>query len=90
MNIQELYQCTDDFLEKLVIRTKTAPILQGSIPDGIEMTTRETEKGCYYIYQNFGTTALQIPMPEGELCTVYGNPSEKLPVYGMVIVFQEK
>ena len=54
------------------------------------MTTRETEKGCYYIYQNFGKTALHIPMPEGELRTVYGNPTEKLSVYGMVIVYQEK
>lgn len=80
----------DDFLEKLVIRTKTAPVLQEVIPDGIEMTTRETENGCYYIYQNFGTTSLHIPMPEGELRTVYGNPTEKLPVYGMVIVYKEK
>lgn len=80
----------DDFLEKLVIRTKTAPVLQEVIPDGIEMTTRETENGCYYIFQNFGTTALHIPMPEGELRTVYGNPTEKLSVYGMVIVYQEK
>lgn len=35
------------------------------IPDALEITVREKENEKYYIYQNFGTEAVNIPVPEG-------------------------
>ena len=39
---------------------------------------RENENEKYYIYQNFGTEAVSIPVPEGEISWIYGNGSDKL------------
>lgn len=46
---------------------------------------RENENEKYYIYQNFGTEAVSIPVPEGEISWIYGNGSDKLKVYGLVV-----
>ena len=37
------------------------------------------------VYQNFGTEAVSIPVPEGEISWIYGNGSDKLKVYGLAV-----
>ena len=46
---------------------------------------RENENAKYYIYQNFGTEAVSIPAPEGEVSWIYGNGNDKLEVYGLAV-----
>ena len=48
---------------------------------GSEMCIRDR----YYIYQNFGTEAVKLPVPEGEVNWIYGNGSDKLNVYGLAV-----
>ena len=60
-------------------------IIKEEIPDALEITVRENENEKYYIYQNFGTEAVSIPVPEGEISWIYGNGSDKLKVYGLVV-----
>lgn len=76
----------DEFLAKVLKNSGVNCGVKGEIPEGLEITVREKEDVKYYIYQNFGTEALPLPLPEGEFSTVFGNACEKLPVYGMVVV----
>lgn len=76
----------EEFLAKLVKKYNIARPIEGKIPEGLEITTREKENVCYYIYQNFGTEAVEIPLPEGKIESIYGDQKEKLPIYDMVIV----
>ena len=59
--------------------------IKEEIPDALEITVRENENEKYYIYQNFGTEAVSIPVPEGEISWIYGNGSDKLEVYGLAV-----
>ena len=54
------------------------------------MTTREKENVCYYIYQNFGTERVALPLPEGETETVFGDPKQELEPYGLVVLRQKR
>ena len=59
--------------------------IKEEIPDALEITVRDSENEKYYIYQNFGTEAVSIPVPEGEISWIYGNGSDKLKVYGLAV-----
>ena len=59
--------------------------IKEEIPDALEITVRENENVKYYIYQNFGTEAVSIPVPEGQISWIYGNGSDKLKVYGLAV-----
>ena len=59
--------------------------IKEEIPDALEITVRENENVRYYIYQNFGTEAVNIPVPEGQISWIYGNGSDKLKVYGLAV-----
>lgn len=63
-----------------------ATAVKGEIPTGLESTTREKDGVCYYIYQNFGTAPVKIPVPEGEIQVIYGDMEKELPVYEMVVL----
>lgn len=76
----------EEFIGKLVEKYELTRPVKGKIPEGLEITTRENEDARYYIYQNFGAEAVEIPLPEGQIESVYGDPKEKLLVYDMVIV----
>ena len=74
-----------DFLEKVLKDSGVSCGIKEEIPDALEITVRENENEKYYIYQNFGTEAVSIPVPEGEISWIYGNGSDKLKVYGLVV-----
>ena len=74
-----------DFLEKVLKDSGVSCGIKEEIPDAREITVRECENEKYYIYQNFGTEAVSIPVPEGEISWIYGNGSDKLKVYGLAV-----
>ena len=74
-----------DFLEKVLKDSGVSCGIKEEIPDALEITVRECENEKYYIYQNFGTEAVSIPVPEGEISWIYGNGSDKLKVYGLAV-----
>ena len=55
------------------------------IPDALEITVRERDDVKYYIYQNYGTQAVKIPVPDGKVTWIYGNGQEELKVYGLAV-----
>ena len=73
------------FLEKVLKDSGVSCGIKEEIPDALEITVRENENEKYYIYQNFGTEAVSIPVPEGEISWIYGNGSDKLKVYGLAV-----
>ena len=76
----------EDFLKRLMQECRVAAAVKGEIPTGLEITTREKDGVCYYIYQNFGTAPVKIPVPEGEIQVIYGDIEKELPVYEMVVL----
>ena len=76
----------EDFLKRLMQECCVAAAVKGEIPTGLEITTREKDGVCYYIYQNFGTAPVKIPVPEGEIQVIYGDMEKELPVYEMVVL----
>lgn len=76
----------EDFLKRLMQECRVAAAVKGEIPTGLEITTREKDGVCYYIYQNFGTAPVKIPAPEGEIQVIYGDIEKELPVYEMVVL----
>lgn len=75
----------EDFLGKLLKKHDISCGIIGNIPDALEITVREREHVRYYIYQNFATEAVQIPLPEGKIEWIYGNGEDKLEVYGFAV-----
>ena len=80
----------EDFIAKLLEHEKICGAVPGEIPEGLEVTTRETEDVRYYIYQNFGAGRVMLPLPEGETETVFGDPKQELEPYGLVVLRQRK
>ena len=79
-----------DFLKKVIKESRVSCGIEKAIPEALEVTVRENETEKYYIYQNFGTEAVRIPVPEGKCCWIYGNQEERLGVYGLAVVRQSK
>ncbi|MCI7814338.1 MAG: beta-galactosidase [Robinsoniella sp.] len=80
----------EKFIERLMRHSRLTGVLDQEIPQGLEVTTRETDEFLYYIYQNFGTKPVKIPLPQGKVEVIHGEQDEELPVYEMVIVKKKK
>lgn len=74
-----------DFLGKVVKDSCVSSGISEEIPDALEITVRERDDVKYYIYQNYGTQAVKIPVPDGKVTWVYGNGQEELKVYGLEV-----
>ena len=74
-----------DFLGKVVKDSCVSSGISEEIPDALEITVRKRDNIKYYIYQNYGTQAVKIPVPDGKVTWVYGNGQEKLKVYGLAV-----
>ena len=80
----------EDFIAKLLEHEEICGAVPGEIPEGLEVTTSESEDVRYYIYQNFGTGRVMLPLPEGEAETVFGDPKQELEPYGLVVLRQRR
>ena len=74
-----------DLQKKVLEENQISCGVKGDIPDTLEITVRESKEARYYLYQNFGTEAVQIPVPEKEASWLYGSGEEKLEVYGLAV-----
>ena len=74
-----------DFLGKIVEDSCVSSGISEEIPDALEITVRERDNIKYYIYQNYGTQAVKIPVPDGKVTWVYGKGQEELKVYGLAV-----
>ena len=74
-----------DFLGKIVKDSCVSSGISEEIPDALEITVRERDNIKYYIYQNYGTQAVKIPVPNGKVTWIYGNGQEELKVYGLAV-----
>lgn len=84
---KEFYQ---DFIRLLMEQYHICGPVSGSIPENLEVTTRETDDTRYVIYQNFGTEPVKLPLPEGAFEAFYGDAEKELSGYDMVILKQNK
>ena len=80
----------EDLIRKIAEQSGISCGVDGEIPKDLEVTSRETEKEQFYIYQNWGDEEVSLPLPKGKVEAVYGEFEKKLSPYGLVIVKTEK
>lgn len=76
----------EDFIGRALDDSHIAGAVKAEIPEGLEITTRETDSIRYYIYQNFGESPVTPPLPEGEIQCIFGSASEPLPSFGFLLL----
>ena len=74
-----------DFLEKILETNQISCGVKGDIPDALEITVRESEEAKYHLYQNFGTEAVKLPVPEEDAVWLYGAGDPLLDVYELAV-----
>lgn len=75
-----------DFIARVLQQNGIEGAVADEIPEGLEITTREKDGVRYYLYQNFGTQPVQIPLPQGAVEAVFGDPQEALKPCGLVVL----
>lgn len=76
----------EDFIGRALDDSHIAGAVKAEIPEGLEITTRETDSIRYYIYQNFGESPVMPPLPDGEIQCIFGSASEPLPSCGFLLL----
>lgn len=76
----------EDFIGRALDDSHIAGAVKEEIPEGLEITTRETDSIRYYIYQNFGESPVMPPLPDGEIQCIFGSASEPLPSCGFLLL----
>ena len=76
----------EDFIGRALDDSHIAGAVKEEIPEGLEITTRETDSIRYYIYQNFGESPVMPPLPDGEIQCIFGSASEPLPSFGFLLL----
>ena len=74
----------DDLYRLILSEAGVKPILAGSIPEGIEVTSRETEEGEIIFIQNFGEKEEEITLPDGRV--LFGRADGKLAPMDNVVI----
>lgn len=75
-----------EFLRRIAEKAGISCGVEGEIPEGLEITTRENSEATYYIYQNWGSQTVEIPLPKGEIQTLYGETEKGLEPYGLAVL----
>lgn len=60
------------------------------IPEGVEVTTRESDKAIYLIVQNFNSQAVKMTLPQKDYKIIYGTKGEKLDGLSTVVMKKVK
>jgi beta-galactosidase len=76
----------EDFAEALTRKLDIQGVVPGVIPEGLEVTLREKDDASYYIYQNFGKSPVQLPLPEGKSEYLCGEAGKPLGVYELAVL----
>lgn len=75
-----------EFLRRIAEKAGISCGVEGEIPENLEITTRENSEATYYIYQNWGSQTVEIPLPKGEIQTLYGETEKGLEPYGLAVL----
>lgn len=93
-NGEAYYICADfeegfyrELYESILQKKGIKPLLP-ALPEGVEVTSRETEEAVYLFVQNFRRTSVSLPVPEG-MEAVYGGGSGELKSWE-TMVFRKK
>ncbi len=73
-----------DFLEKVLKDSGVSCGIKEESGCAGDHSEREGKHEILYL-PNFGTEAVKLPVPEGEVNWIYGNGSDKLNVYGLAV-----
>ena len=76
----------ENLIRKIAEQSGISCGVEGEIPKDLEVTSRETEKECFYIYQNWGREEVSLPLPNGTVEAVYGEYEKKLSPYGLAVI----
>lgn len=60
------------------------------IPEGVEVTTRQSKEDSYLIVQNFNREAVVLDFPKSNYEVIYGTQSEKLDSFSTVVLKKVK
>lgn len=60
------------------------------IPEGVEVTTRQSKEDSYLIVQNFNREAVALDFPKSNYEVIYGTQSEKLDSFSTVVLKKVK
>ena len=78
----------DDLYRQLAKEAGLSGILPGEIPDGVEVTSRETEEYTFIFVQNFSEGSVSLALPDGEV--LYGSADGTLePLGGLVLAVKK-
>lgn len=78
----------DDLYRQLAKEAGLSGILPGEIPDGVEVTSRETEEERFIFVQNFSPETVSLTLPEGK--TLFGRADGTLePLEGLVLAVKK-
>ncbi len=89
---ESYYICADfeqdfyDDLAKKIVQERQLERVDFLIPDGIEVTTRETEKKCYLFAQNFSNVAVKLNFSHTEYQVLLGDKDGQLKRYETMIL----
>lgn len=78
----------DDLYRRLTAQAGLESLMEGEIPEGVEVTSRENETAKYIFIQNFNREAVSLALPEGTV--IYGNEGGEIEALGGVVVRIEK
>lgn len=83
----------DDFYDKATRKAGMKPLTETALPDGVEVSSRESDRYRYLFIQNFNSAALdwdirQVMKPGDTL--LLGEAGEPLAAYGTLIIKREK
>lgn len=79
--------CYDDLYRQIVkLSAVQVPVMQ--VPEGVEVTVRETADAEYIFAQNFSQSDQYICPGEGEV--ILGNENGRIPTYGTMIMRRKK
>lgn len=80
----------DDVYAAVMEQSGILPAIPGlRIPEGVEVSTRESDTAVYVFIQNFGREEAVLDLP-GDLELIFGESREKLPVYGTMVLAGKK
>lgn len=90
------YVCADmeeafytDLIEAVLKKEKIEKPLS-LIPEGVEVTTRESNQASYLIIQNFNNQAVELTLPQADYKVIYGTESKKLEGFSTIVLKKMK
>ncbi len=76
----------EDIYKKIVGRSRIRTIMDAEIPNGVEVTTRQSEQNTYIFIQNFNKIPVKMDLDNYKDKIIYGNYNGMLKEFGTVVI----